>query len=44
VLLPHGQALVGRQSVDGTLGIKDGVDPAHGLGRQRGAGELGQFE
>ena len=44
VLLPHGQALVGGQAVDGALGVKDGVDPAHGLDGQRGAGELGQLE
>ena len=44
MLLPHGQALVGWQAVDGALGVEDGIDPAHGLSGQRRAGELGQVK
>ena len=44
MLLPHGQALVGWQAVDRALDVKDGVDPAHGLGGQWRAGELGQVK
>ena len=35
-LLPHGQALLGRQAVDAAPGVRVGFDPAHGLGRKRG--------
>ncbi|KAF2174632.1 hypothetical protein K469DRAFT_686407 [Zopfia rhizophila CBS 207.26] len=44
VLATHGKALFGRQPVDGTLGIKDRVDPPHRLGREWCASDLGELE
>lgn len=44
LLLPQGQALLGRQALDGALGRKDRVDPPHRLGGQRGTGDLGKLE
>jgi len=44
VLPAHGQALLGRQSVDGALGIKDRVDAPHRLDGKRGMRDLGQLE
>ena len=44
VRLPHGEALLGRQAVDGALDVEDGVDPAHGFGGQRGARDLGEVK
>ena len=44
MLLPHGQALLGGYAVDAALGVKDGVDPPHGFGRQRRACKLSQLE
>ena len=44
LLLADGQALLGRQAVDGALGVEDGVDPPHRLDRERRLGEIGQLE
>ena len=41
--LPHGQALLCRQPIDGAFGIEDRIDPTH-LGRQRCTCELRQVE
>jgi hypothetical protein len=44
VLLADGQPRLGGQAVDGALGVKDGVDPAHCLDGEWRARQLGQLE
>jgi hypothetical protein len=43
-LLPHGATLVGRQTIDGALGVEDRIDPTDRLDRQWRLGEFRQFE
>jgi hypothetical protein len=43
-LLPHGATLIGRQTIDGALGVEDRIDPADRLDRQRRLGQFRQFE
>jgi len=44
LLLPHGEALIGGQAVDGALGGEDRINPPHSLRGERRTGDLGQLE
>ena len=44
LVLPHEEALLGRQAVEGPLDVEDRVDAPHRLGRERRLGELRQVE
>ena len=44
MLLAQAKPLLGRQAVERSLDIEDGVDPLHGVRRKRCACQLGQLE